>query len=253
MSSLIVFFVKEIREQMRTYKTLIILLVLLLFGISSPIFAKMMPEFLGKMDLDYQIIMPEPTYLDAFGQFFNNMNQMVVIVMILVFSGVISQEKNKGTLVLMLTKRISRVSFVLSKFIAMVILWTTGYVVASLVCIYYTNYVFPAADFSHLFLPLFCLWLFIVLILAITIFTSSLSSNPYLGTFGAFVGWFVLLMSSYIPKLKEFSPLLLSTNSMPILKNLKDFGDLKGSIVVAIILIITLLLLTCCIFKKQEI
>lgn len=253
MTSLMVFVDKEIKEQLRTYKTLIIITVLLLFGITSPILAKIMPELIGNMDLSYEINMPPATYLDAFGQFFNNLTQMGVIVVILVFTGSVSGEKTKGTIILMLTKRLSRKSFILSKFISMIMLFTVGYLLSVVAFLFYTTTLFKEAQLENVMLSLFCLWLFMVIIIAITILTSTLSSNNYIATMAAFGGWFLLLMTAYIPKVKEVTPLVLATWNMSILDGIKDFKDLSSPIFSGILLIIVFIGITCWILKKQEI
>lgn len=253
MNSVIVFINKEIKEQLRTYKTLIVVMVLLLLGIMSPVFAKMMPDLISSMDIGFEISMPPPVYTDAFAQFFKNMTQIGIIVIILVFSGIVSLEKTKGTMILILTKRISRVSFLVSKFVSMVLLWTIGYLLSVGACLFYTLYLFPDAQLDNVWLSFFCLWLFVVLIIAITLLTSTLASNNYIGTIGAFVGWFLLLMSAYMPKVKEATPLMLSTWNLSIISGSKELDDLILPIGIGFLTILFLLFITCVLIKKQEI
>ncbi|MBC7960642.1 MAG: ABC transporter permease [Vallitaleaceae bacterium] len=252
MKSWMVFLNKELTEQMRTYKTLIIGLILLLFGIMSPVMAKLMPELLSGMDLGITIQFPEPVVTDAYAQFFKNITQMGMIVVILVFSGVISMEKSKGTAVLMLTKQLSRSAFVLSKFFAAVLLWTVSFGLSSLVCFYYTQVLFPKTQVPGLVFSLFCLWLYVVIMISLTILSSTLFSNPYLCTFGAFAFWFLLMFTTYVPKFRNISPQVLSTWNMSLLTAVKVPGDLKLPIVIGLLLIFFTMLISCYVFKKQE-
>ncbi len=253
MKSMIVFMTKEILEQVRTYKTLILMTVLLLVGISSPILAKMMPEIIGSMDIGIEIKIPTPTYRDAFAQFFESVTQIVIIVIILVFSGVVSLEKTKGTVVLMLTKKLSRTSLLLSKFIAMVILWTVGYLLSIGAFLFYTFYLFLDVQLDGVALALFCLWLFAIVILAITLLASTLATNNYIGTIGAFGGWFMLLMTPYVPGLKKITPMYLATWNNQILLGMKSLKELSWSIGIGFLLIVFLLFITIQLVKKQEI
>jgi ABC-2 type transport system permease protein len=71
MRSYIAFTKKELLEQLRTYKCLIILSVFFILGMMSPLFAKLMPDIIGGMEIEgIQITIPEPTAVDAYTQFF---------------------------------------------------------------------------------------------------------------------------------------------------------------------------------------
>jgi len=64
-----------------------------------------MPEIVGSLVTDGVVItLPEPTAYDAWAQFFKNATQMGLFVMVILFSGVLSSELSKGTLINLLTK-----------------------------------------------------------------------------------------------------------------------------------------------------
>ena len=146
MNSFIFFTYKELSEQVKTYKGLVIAVVLLIFGMTSPLLAKLTPDMLKMAGLGASLQIPAPTYLDAYAQFFKNIGQMVLIVLMFVYAGSISGEVTKGTAALMLTKRLSRGGFVLAKFLSAVAVWTVSYAVSAAVCIFYTVYLFPAGN-----------------------------------------------------------------------------------------------------------
>ena len=52
MRGYLAFVKKELLEQVRTYKLLILLLVFFIFGMLSPLMAKLMPEILSQMPMD---------------------------------------------------------------------------------------------------------------------------------------------------------------------------------------------------------
>ena len=125
MRSYIAFCKKEVLENLRTHKVLILMIVFLLFGMMSPLTAKLMPEIFKSLALDGIVItIPEPTALDAYAQFFKNTSQMGLLVVLLVFGGMLSNEITKGTLINMVTKGLSRPVVILSKFTVASILWT---------------------------------------------------------------------------------------------------------------------------------
>lgn len=217
MSGYIAFIGKEIKEQLRTFKVFVWLTVMVLFGIMSPVLAKLMPDILASMGISVDLGGEAP-YLSAYAQFFKNVGQMGFIVLLVMFSGVVASEKSKGTATLMLTKKLSRSAFILSKYTAMTLLWTVGYILAALIHIYYTMYLFPEGNLRGVFPALLSLWLFGELLLAITLLASVLFNNLYLGMLGAFIGWGMLLVTDFIPKVSKQTPLLLSTHNYALVQ-----------------------------------
>lgn len=82
MKQTILFTGKELKELWKTYKFLILCAVLLLFGMSSPLLAKLTPELFSQIDLGLgtPLQLPDATFLDAYAQFFKNMTQICLIV-----------------------------------------------------------------------------------------------------------------------------------------------------------------------------
>lgn len=109
MKQTILFIGKELKELWKTYKFLILCAVLLLFGMSSPLLAKLTPKLFSQIDLGLgaPLQLPDATFLDAYVQFFKNMTQICLIVLVLVLSGTIPQELKSGTAMLMLSKGLS--------------------------------------------------------------------------------------------------------------------------------------------------
>jgi ABC-2 type transport system permease protein len=81
MKTFVTFTKKEFLEQWRNYKIIILFAVLLLFGMMSPLLAKLTPELFSQIDMQgINIVIPKPTFLDAYTQFFKNMTQMCLII-----------------------------------------------------------------------------------------------------------------------------------------------------------------------------
>jgi len=90
------FLKKEFFEYTKTYKLFIMLMIFIIFGITNPLIAKLMPEIVGSLVTDGVVItLPEPTAYDAWAQFFKNATQMGLFVMVILFSGVLSSELSK--------------------------------------------------------------------------------------------------------------------------------------------------------------
>ena len=105
MRAYLAFTKKELFEFTKTYKLLLIVTVFLIFGFMNPVVAKFTPDLMESlMEEGIKISLPEPTIFDSWTQFFKNITQMGLIVLVIIFSGLISNELSKGTLINMLTK-----------------------------------------------------------------------------------------------------------------------------------------------------
>jgi len=59
-------------------------MIFIIFGITNPLIAKLMPEIVGSLVTDGVVItLPEPTAYDAWAQFFKNATQMGLFVMVI--------------------------------------------------------------------------------------------------------------------------------------------------------------------------
>ena len=98
-------FRKEMMEQWRTYRMLIVAVVLFLFGLTSPLMARYLPEMMAaipNLPEGMAGIIPAATLADAIGQYVKNMNQFGILLALLMSMGSIAQEKERGTAALML-------------------------------------------------------------------------------------------------------------------------------------------------------
>ena len=94
---MIAFFKKELTEALRTHKLTVLGLVFLLFGIMSPAAAKFLPQILASaMPEGMNFTLPEPSAMDSWAQFFKNVNQMGLIVVVILLSGMMANELSRG-------------------------------------------------------------------------------------------------------------------------------------------------------------
>ena len=134
MKGYLAFTKKEFMECIRSYKFMILIIVFLAFGFMNPIFAKYMPELLkSMMPVGMSMELPQPTVFDSWAQFFKNINQMGLIIFLLSFSSILSTEIQKGTLINIVTKGLSRKKILLSKMTFLVCVWTICYVTCVIV------------------------------------------------------------------------------------------------------------------------
>lgn len=253
MKGFIAFTKKEFLEQLRTYKWLIILSVFFVFGMMSPLFAKLMPEIFKGMKIEgMEIVMPEPTAMDAYGQFFKNLTQMGMLVLLLVFGGTLSNELSKGTLVNILSKGLPRYTVILSKYAAAVTLWTTGYLLSAVTNFGYTVYLFKNSSVDNLIFSLFCLWLFGCFVIALILLSSSITTGSFGGLILSAMALVVMIMINALPKAWKFNPITLASKNMELLNGTQTSGNLLAAVLITCGLIMLSLYFSIYLFGKKR-
>lgn len=253
MRSFLIFTKKEMLEQIRTYKTLILLAVFFLFGLMSPVLAKLMPELLEGMDLQgMKLVIPEPTVLDAYGQFFKNLTQMGLLVTLLVFGGVLSSELTKGTLINILAKGLPRYTVIFSKFTASILLWTFAYILATVVNYGYTQYLFEDTGIQNLIFSLFCLWLFGCLVIALILLSSTILPGNFGGLILSAAALATMLLLNIFPDLEHYNPVTLASKNVSLLTGEVSAEELIPTIVITGMLILGSLLLSAVLFHRKR-
>ena len=245
---------KELMEGLRSYRTLIMVLVFAFFGVLSPLTAKMTPEIISTFMPDEAkiIVMPDPSAIDSWAQFFSNVTQMGIIVMVIVFSGILANELTRGTLIILLTKGLSRISVILAKYTNMVLIWTISLLLCFVVNRGYTSYLFPDDTVANLAFAVFCLWLFGVFLLAVLLFAATLMKHSYscLLITGSVV--VALLLVSIAPAAQDYNPLSLASLNMRLLAESVQVQDLFWCIGISTAAVLTLLVGSVLVFRKKQ-
>ncbi|MBI4732357.1 MAG: ABC transporter permease subunit [Chloroflexi bacterium] len=200
---------KEITEQWRTKRLLIVAAVLVLFGLASPLLAKVTPDLLKSipdMPPGLADLIPAPTLADAVGQYIKNMSQFGILLAVLMSMGVVTQEKERGTAAMMLTHPVSRLTFLLTKFAALGFTFAVSLAAAALGCWYYTLLLFEALPWGT-FLALNGLMLIVFLVyVAVTLFCSALARTQGASAGLSFAGLVLVAGIGSVPRIGEYFP-----------------------------------------------
>ncbi len=246
------FFQKEITELLRSYKALVLLLVFVLFGFMSPGLAKVMPELLKSMSVgNVTISAPPATYLDAYAQFFKNTTQMGMVVLLLLFATSLSSEVGKGTLIMPLSKGLSRDTVILSKYAASLLTFSVCYWLSAAIDVAYTYILFGMAFAPSYLLSLFALWLFGAFLLALLLFASTLVSGNYGGLILCVGALFVLMAANILPGFRQLSPLYLSSQNSALLAMAVMPADMLPSLIITSLLTISMVWGSAFVFRNK--
>lgn len=253
MRAYISFVKKEFVEYLRTYKLLIVFSVFLLFGMLNPITARIMPDLLSSlMPEGISVTIADPVPLDSWIQFYKNMSGMQIIVFIIVFSGIMAHEISGGTLINMLTKGLSRRTVILSKFTAVVLVWTLSYALCFGITYGYTVYLLPG-ELPNLLFAGMCMWLFGILLLSVMLFGSVLFSNFYGSLLVTGFAAVFLMLLSFVPNLQRFNPYRLASDPIALLTDTAAPSDLRIPILLCCLLALLPLAGSLLLFDRKKI
>ncbi len=233
------FIKKEWMEQSRTNKLLILGIVSVIFGIMSPAVAKLTPVIFEAMSESLSdqgissIQLGEVTAITSWQQFYKNISTLMIVFVIMA-SGTLTNEYQKGTLVNIVTKGMPRHKILISKLIVQVILLSLSYFITFFTTYIYTVYYWDNSVVKHCFLAallpyLFGLWLIALIFLASAISNTNISVLLFVG--GAVALCYLLGIA---PDIKEYLPITLleSGNLLTEASSPADFA--KSTLVTAI-------------------
>ena len=255
MKSLLSFMKKEYLETARTGKIVILILLFVLFGIMNPAVAKLTPwmmEMLSDSMAESGLIVTnvQVDALTSWTQFFKNI-PFALIAFVLIFSDIFTKEYKSGTLLLVLTKGLSRYKVVLAKTALLLSLWTVGYGICSTITYGYNAYFWDNSITNNLFFSVIIWWLFGVWVVCLIVLFSSLLQNNagvILCVGGTVLSAYLL---SIIPKVKTYSPaVLMNINS--ILMGIEEIDAYIKAIVMTVFLCIVCVAVSIPIVNKRQ-
>ena len=255
MKTLGAFLKKEWMEQIRSSRLIILGLLFLVFGIMSPLMAKLTPwamemaaESMEEMGL--AVVEVKVDAMTSWSMFYENV-AMALIAFVLLQSNIFTKEYQTGTVILALTKGLERYKVVLAKTIVLISTWTAGYWLCYGVTYVYNAYFWDNSIAAHLEIAAVYWWLVGIWVIALMMLFSVMSSSNsgvLLGTGGVF---FAVYLLSLIPKLKEYMPTEL-IGGMNLLMKATEPGDYTKSLIVAGITMVICFIISIPLFNKRR-
>lgn len=236
MKALIAFLKKELLEQLRTGRLIILGILFVLFGIMNPAVAKLTPwlfEVMADSLAESGMVVTSVTVsaMDSWVQFFKNI-PMALIAFVLLESSIFTREYQTGTLVLSLTKGLARFKVVVSKALVLAIFWTVGYWLCFGITYGYNAWFWDNAVARNLLFSVMCWWLFGLWVIALmTLFSTISNTNTgvLLGTGGVVLAASLL---GFFPKLQKFLPTLL-TDGNSLIYGVADAKTYTAALIIA--------------------
>lgn len=246
---------KEWVELCRTGRLLILLLIFTLLGIMNPALAKLTPwlmETVSESHADAGFIITAVTVdaMTSWGQFYKNI-PIGLIIFILISSGSFTDEYQKGTLIPVVTKGLSRRKIVLAKAIMIFASWTTLYLLCLGITYGYNAYFWDNRIVHHPFFAAALAWLFGVWVIVLLVVFSAVAQNGtqvLLGVGGVVLGGYILSM---FPKLSRFLPIKLM-DGMSLLQGAEHPGDYYAGIAAVGLMVFLGMVLAAVFFDRKR-
>lgn len=244
---------KELKEFVKTPKLIIILCVFVFFAILSPLTARYMNELLAMLAEDVQITFPEPTIKDAWVQIYKNTTSLCLIVYLIMMTGTVAQEKNKGSILLVLTKKVSRFQFLFGKWIGGAILWTIAWLATLLIGGLYTQILFHEVFYEGLFESVVLMWFMGLFYTSFAILASVVSKTPTIAALLGFAGYAFFNLLNISETLTKFNPSGAASLVNGILYGIIPASVITTCLLSTLIGLAMVFSLSYVIFKRQEI
>lgn len=255
MKSLFAFMQKEFTEQLRSGRLMILGLLFVLFGIMNPAIAKLTPWLLETMadslaESGMIVTDVKVSAMDSWVQFFKNM-PMGLITFVLLESSIFTKEYNSGTLVLSLTKGLERYKVVISKTVALTVLWSICYWLCFEITYGYNAYFWDNSIAQNLIFSVMCWWLFGVVVVALMVLFSTVSNTNT----GVLLGTGGVVLASYLvgllPKCSKYLPTFL-TDGNSLIYGLAETKTYMSSLVIAMATGVICFVISIPIFNKKQ-
>jgi len=252
MKGLLTLFKKELKEQLRTNRLIIVGGAFLFFGLSMPLMTKYLPDLLKMAGQDLGSILPPPTAIQAMAEYINTVLQLGILIVILVTMGAVSRERESGTAALVLSKPVGYPAFIIAKFKAIGLTALVGVLLGGLACWGYTYLLFETAPAWGFFLQNILLLLYLALVIAITLLFSGLFRNQLAAGALGLVTIVIFSIASSLPWVGEYLPGELVTWGYLLLAG-EAASSAWGAVATTIALTVFSLFLAWTSLRKKEI
>lgn len=256
MRQLTAFTKKEFLEQLRGGRLMILGILFCMFGILNPATAKMLPwllEIMSEQFADSGMVITgiKVDALTSWTQFFKNM-PVLLIVFIVMFSGILTAEYQRGTLVNMITKGMKRWKILLSKMLVMSVFWTVGYLITFGITYGYNAHFWDNSIAQNLLFTVFGYYLVGIWLISVVLLASAVSKSVSAVTLTVGAAYVLSYLLSFFPIFREYVPtFLLSSNEL--LAGTVGSGQCLPSAGITTFLIVFNIVLSAAIFNKRAI
>lgn len=204
------FLKKELLETRRTWRLWVLPgIMVIVLGLGAPALTAVTPALLRATEQAQPgvvIRLPEPTSLESYVQFTGDLDQLALLAIIIAGAAAVASERRSGTIVLMLTKPLSRTGFIVAKAASQLTLLVVATALGTLVCILVTTAIFDSQHIAAL-LASVALWLALAAMFTLLMLLLSAAMKGQAPAAGVGIGVYVsLFVLTGFPVIRDHSP-----------------------------------------------
>jgi ABC-2 type transport system permease protein len=244
---------KELIETRKTWRLWVLPGVLVFLGLTTPVLAAVTPallEMTAQRRPGVVIEVPAPTAVDSYAQFMGNLAQLALLVVIITGAAAVAGERRGGTAVLVLTKPLSRTSFVWSKALANLVILLVATAIGTALCVAVTIALFDA---SHVvpFVESVGVWLALAaMLVCLMIWLSAALEKQAAAAGGGLAVYASLFALTGFPAVRAWTPAGILAANDALLKG-EDVA-LGRPVAVTLLLALVFLVLAAWSFRHKE-
>jgi ABC-2 type transport system permease protein len=244
---------KELLEQWRTRRLLVVAIVFVVVGIGSAFLARYTAELVQSLGgVPFEIEFPEPTIRDAVVQFLKNLGQAGILTAILLSMGSVATEKERGTAALLLSKPASRAAYLVAKLVAIGVTLGVSLALASAAGYLYTALLFQAPNTAGWAAMTGLLWLALLAYATLTFLGSTLTRSAMAAAGIGVAGLIGVGLISALPNVAPYTPAGISGAPAMALALGNDPGPLIGPLLVNVVFVLVVAAIAWLSFRRQE-
>ncbi|MBN1437812.1 MAG: YhfC family intramembrane metalloprotease [Anaerolineales bacterium] len=201
-------FGKELTQLWRTKRFLVTGAVFLVFGMGSPLIAKLVPEMLKSIPemQQFAAMIPEPTAADGMSQYLKNLTQFGFLLAVLLGMGAVVGEKERGVAPMVLAKPMPRWAFLAAKFAAQAVMYAACFLLSGAGAYYYTLVLFGPLEAAPFFLANGLLLIWLLTFAALALLGSTLAKSTAAAGAIGFGLSVALMLAGSIPRYGTLFP-----------------------------------------------
>ena len=224
MVNFVILLKKNLIEMVRNKRIIIFSIAFVAISLISAVMAKFLPELfkwlfdtLGEDGTNIGMMIGDASVADSYVQFVSNVAEIMVLLIIIFFTGTIIKEKKTGTYDNLKMNSVKDHEIVLAHFVAQVILVTVSYIVGVAFFVLLNILLFRQIMGIRGVVALLYIYLTMLFVIAASLFVGCLFKKNFWAYFLAIIGYFVLSFVDIIPHINKFNPFHLLTISMNLM------------------------------------
>ena len=224
MVNFVILLKKNLIEMVRNKRIIIFSIAFVAISLISAVMAKFLPELfkwlfdtLGEDGTNIGMMIGDASVADSYVQFVSNVTEIMVLLIIIFFTGTIIKEKKTGTYDNLKMNGVKDHEIVLAHFVAQVILVTLSYIVGVAFFVLLNILLFRQIMGIRGVVALLYIYLTMLFVIAASLFVGCLFKKNFWAYFLAIIGYFALSFVDIIPHINKFNPFHLLTISMNLM------------------------------------